>query len=46
MVSASSRRLLQAHLRQLYADVGVEPARGNGVQKLVVHLGGAVSLNL
>ena len=34
--------LRQTHLRELHADVGVELACRNGIQKLVIHIRGAV----
>ena len=42
MDSASDGGLLQAHLRELDADVGVEAALGDGVEQDVVDVGGAV----
>ena len=39
-------RKVQPHLRQLHADVGVEPARGDLVQQPVVDLGGGHGLGL
>ncbi len=37
-------RLLQTHLRELDADVGVEAALGDGVEQVVVDVRGAVRL--
>ena len=45
MDSASSRRLLQTHLREFDADVGVEAALGDGVEETVIDIGGAMRLS-
>ena len=39
------RRLFEAHLRELDADVGVEGALGNGVEQSVIDVGSAVRLS-
>ena len=46
MDSASSGDCSRAHLGELEADVGVEMAFNNGVEQLVVNVGGAMRLDL